>query len=407
MPQPITHSLAVDIASSTSIDDKVELEISEEERNAGRLGSIFAIDGDYFKDVIRTTHPDLDFRVVGNIKHWEGSLRFYANMLNFIKWVAQDPKVKRKLKAFADGAYSHAVTDIIFHPFVYRMSQDHWRYHVPKKAFGMHKLLESMIDTYLAKHLLEVRPTEYGLPEKIRCHTGNDFRALDRDIMYMLLHATYETYGKEPDANGKPIFDSYGIDYRTYFGEHKLDGKHPIADAYHDMMNLFAVLYRPHEGLALLLRKHPKIRSLVKAFPEIGIFVPIIDLAEVEEHELELKFAEAQQDALGTNYTIMDVFKMAADTTRRVMAESEWFMHNSEQDAYKFFLRNSRIPFLREDYNLDTGLPAKMNQQLTALEGPVAFAKQTPEERIATLKRIFAFGIDTLKADYRDIITPV
>lgn len=402
MPQPMTHALVIEAASKgTGLEEKVKqladepgrAELLDNTRNYGRAGSILAIDGGYMKDAIRTTHPELDFTKVADIIHAESSLRFYSAMLNFIKWIILEPIVKVKLKAFADGAYSHAVTDALFHPFVYRLSQDHWREHFPKEAFKRHKKLESLIDAYLTRALLGIKPTEYCLPEKIAVHSGNDFRAIDRNIVLMLLHAIYETYGKP--HNSHSIFDSYGIDYRQYFGAHPVDGKHPIADTYHDMMDLVTMMYRPHERIRRLVQERPRIYAALEAFPEIGVFMPIVALTDRQILELKAQF---------TKYTIVDLFELAIKATRRIITESERFVHSKDVDAYEFFRKNSRgVVFLDDDYNLDAGLPARMNPELINLDGEIPFLKQNPKQRTDTLRRIFEFGLPQLNANYRKI----
>ena len=67
---------------------------------------------------------------IADIMHSTRSFDFFCNLMNAAKKSQLDPSIDTEIAnrqfAFAFGFYCHVITDCIFHPYVYRSSEDHW-----------------------------------------------------------------------------------------------------------------------------------------------------------------------------------------------------------------------------------------------------------------------------------------
>ena len=367
MPQPNAHYLVIEESLSRDLES-----LLQNHANYAGFGS-FGPDLFYVKDAVHLgkfarTHP-LDYAIVSDIMHWEGSFDFYCSMLDYIKNL-DDAEKKDKLKAFAYGYYSHVVADSVFHPFVYRESEDNWRKHNKRSTFHNHKKIESIIDTYLLQERRNTDPYEFNYCGKIVCFNEDD-KVLDGDVFALLNHCMAEIY-----KGG--IFTSYSLDYDKFFSMYPNDGNHPINDAYHDFVLYTHELFKWHVPLELT--------------HIIDGLVPLrfLDENQKEKINLQKKRWHNSDNPEMPDYSVPELFDLSVKSMSKIILESEKFFSSNSREAKKFFAENSKnIVYLAENNNLDTGLPSAFNGELAKIADD--------------LGKTFEFGLDKLDEYYKTI----
>ena len=395
MPQPKIHRLVFNqsiddvVASLTDFEKEIlKLEGLPGSSDIARAFSFEIPDLFYFKDLIMHRHRG-NYQKVSDVLHWERSFEMFSHMLNYIQNAVVDPKTRRKLKDFAYGFYSHVIVDAIFHPKVYRETNDHPFVH-PAPAYREHKRYESKLDGYVSM-LRNINPHEHGLPELLKYAQEIGSRGYDEGIFTMMNFAMAQTYDRPKDS-GLTVFKSHDMDYLFLFEQYKKDKFHPFNDAVSHMISLFSTLYAPHVHLENFVKHHPIALSLIKSIPEVGIFAPLIALEPKHIREIESKDGKPWYDIEGTpSYTIMELYNMSVKATAKMIKESEKFFRSGQRDSGKFFEVNSKGVVYLHEINLDTGLHPKHNSTIRFIE---------PEN----MRRAFAVGLEELNEYYKSII---
>ena len=362
MPQPNTHFLVIKDSMSESTPD-----LWAKYNNFAGFGS-FGPDLFYLLGVPHV--PGLkrkysgNYSTVSDVLHWEASLDFFCEMMDYIKNAEDDAK-RDKLKAFAYGYYSHVVADAVIHPFVYMATQDHWRDH-PTTQFNRHKRLEAVIDGYLLGKR-NSNPFVFEYESKVECHRQDSGRTLDEDVFIMMEMSLRKTY--------EGILDNFGIDFKKYFTQHEGSPNHPVLDAYRDYISSFRILYT-------LMRN-------VRIPQRLSVLVPISILNVEQLHLLEpepRKQWHENDDIRAPSYNVQELFDLSVAAMREVIGSSEMFFASRYSDSRQFFRENAaNVAYLDVNYNLDTGIPSSANKQLIGM---------------ATLAEAFRFSAPMLKEKY-------
>ncbi|MGA2296309.1 MAG: zinc dependent phospholipase C family protein [FCB group bacterium] len=343
MPQPITHYLVIKNSLNNSLKD-----LWDTNNNFASLGS-FGPDLFYTKDILNS-NSNKEYGLVSDVMHWEASYTFFCFMLDYIKKVIIDnPPIQNKMKAFVYGYYSHVLTDVIFHPFIYRITGDHWRLHNILENELNHKKLEAKIDCFLLRKDSNLNPFELEYYSRIQCSQVNDSDKLDKDIFLMLKQCLKNIY--ENLVNNELDFKKINTNYHGLFEKvSDNDEDHPIHDAYHDFVESIKLLYKLESFLQLV--PNDRLKALL----------PIKELTSEEEQEMKLLHI------IGNNvgqkkYTFSDLFELAIKATVKIIECCEAFLQLDSTTAKEFFLNLSDKPvYLGEDFCLDSGLPCSLNK---------------------------------------------
>ncbi|CVK21737.1 zinc dependent phospholipase C family protein [Sporomusa sphaeroides] len=341
MPQPLTHFF---VASDGT--QRVFPDLWNEYSNVIALGS-FGPDLFYVKDLISNRILNMsmsnEWEALSDAFHRCNSFTLFTWLLNNIKSRHNDNySEQRLLKAFAYGYYSHVVTDCLIHPFVYRTTQDHWTLHSPESNYKAHKELETQID-----NILLLRKTDYKLSRFDPVFGLQDKD--DNDKLHMTLAILLN--------EGIKASYSQDIDWDYYFGRYNINSdNHPIHDAYKDYE---AEINFTKQGIKL-------IRKNINGFITGNIQITESDSPHIFNSERKRWFASSSNDQL--NFSVDDLYEMAVTTTSDVITASERFFSSCSENSMDFFLNEETITaYLKNDFNLDTGLPSSNNQNQSLL----------------------------------------
>lgn len=337
MSQPVTHYLVTQDAM-----ERIIPALWQRYSNYAGFGS-FSPDMFYVKDVIQSKITrDGGYEVISDKIHASGSLIFFVRVLDRIKqlYPIGTPEYD-KARAFVYGFYSHVLADCVFHPYVYRFTQDHWKFHDSSEAYDAHKKLESLIDNCI----LSVKGMGHeDFCPKVGCGASDDDDKLDPIIADLIYH-------------GLKIAYEYDFDFNAYFARIPLESEdHPIHEAYNDYVSSFWTASKgiQHVGFNIneLISKQgiTRIKSVDK-------------WTSKEQTAMNINqnpwFPIAENESLC--YTVQQLYKTAVENLSTIIRISEQFFTSESLDSLDFFLHQSKIPYLIEDYNLDTGLPSSDN----------------------------------------------
>ncbi|MDR3591260.1 MAG: zinc dependent phospholipase C family protein [Negativicutes bacterium] len=356
MPQPITHYLVVEEAML-----KASPPLWKRYGNYAGFGS-FGPDLFYVKDIFRRyLNPGLNWDEVSDIQHRDRSLDFFFAMLDAIKDGCEDASAEGdKLLTFAVGYYSHVITDCIIHPFVYRRSRDHWRYHQPAAGYRAHKRLEAMIDV----DILAYKGREIPAPElfRVQCDDSLSKGLLDADLVWLLDCCLPLVYGASAGFR-RHWTQSYPID----------DPAHPVNAAYADFKKLVGVTYQA-QNILYGLDAH------------WGNAGPLHRLSQADLEEAnELRGPWLPQGPSATlTYSARDLFSLAVNAVQKMVAAVSDYWQSDTAAARDFFDGDGLL-FLEQNWNFDTGLPAAVN------DDPANLAIDDSR---------FDFGVDILAGNY-------
>lgn len=361
MPKPITHFLVCERAMKNAMPD-----LWKDFTNFAWLGSFgpdlfYSVNAmaeeEYLIRVMRSIsgirHEEITgchrYTEISDVLHWESALDFFCCMLEHLKKYSINSQHIGKLKAFVYGYYSHVISDCIFHPFIYRRSRDHWLM-LTEMYYQDHKAIETIIDTFLLDKLHRTDPNYKFIPQMI---TIADFRKgiFDKDLVAFIstnLGVVYQ--------------DRIGFPSRFINGGFELD-KHPVNLACSHYLNLV------RSGLYSTSLIHWDIFSRDCVRPRANF------CAEVSENWLGCSFS----------YSTWDLFAFAVKATENVIAASEEYLCSDLIKASDFF-QNTKMPYLRENYCLDTGLPSREN---TKHENQSLYQSER-----------FGFGVETIGKNY-------
>ncbi|HWR40003.1 MAG TPA: zinc dependent phospholipase C family protein [Patescibacteria group bacterium] len=331
MPQPITHYLVIEEALTDAARN-----LWEKYRNFAAFGS-FGPDLFYVKDVLLARFdPKQNYEALSDALHGDGSFDLFCALLDQAKDnQRRDPEAAGKQLAFALGYYSHVLTDCILHPYVYRRTQDHWKYHVPKEDYTAHKKLEAMIDC----HILKEKHRKEAVPDAsaVRCRQENNGDLLDMDIASVLNNALKTVYSAVLSAD----FQTLDIN----------QPEHPIHAAYHDFHHIVGTTYAA-QNILCGLREYFAGLDMLKQ----------LNAADIQARNVSKGPWRPNGDSAELTYSSSELFAMAVWATKQVasIALAFWTGDPGSGNAQSVFRQNG-IAYLRENWNLDTGLPARFN----------------------------------------------
>jgi hypothetical protein len=273
--------------------------------------------------------PDVMWGNTAGILHSNGSYDMFCALLDIAKrskLQSQDGIEPKRQFAFAVGYYAHVVTDCIFHPYVYRNTEDLW-FKVDRMPEVMHKTVEYNIDRALRK-LYEARKMNFSHIEWM-CNDGHDERPdiLDFQIAKMLNEALNNVY---PD-----VFP---------YQEEKISSEnHLIQQAYSALLRSAKLLF---EGKNIIL---------------FGV-QEIVDFSKLKVFD-ENFFDEQIENVKGLpSHSYRDLFNFSCETVQRVLNVSLKFLNEPNMPSSKdFFAQNKDNYIGKGNWNLDTGLYCEYN----------------------------------------------
>jgi len=356
VPQPITHYLVVEEAML-----KASPPLWRKYGNYAGFGS-FGPDLFTIKDSTNGyRNPSLNWNEISNLQHWDCSLDFFFAMLDVIRDGYDDASAEGdKLLAFAMGYYGHVITDCIFHPFVYRRSHDHWRYHQPAAYFREHKRVEALIDI----DILAFKGKEGPSPEVFRvlCDDRRSPALLDADLAWLLGDCLPRIYGGS-DGVRKDWMERYAVD----------NPAHPINAVYADFKKIVGVTYEAKNILYGLDAYWGKAE-------------PLHRLSTADMKETDRLHGPWLQGGLSTAITCSarELFCLAVNSVQKmVVAVADYWQ--SDAGSVSEFFSGDGLLFLEQNWNADTGLPAKFNDDAI---------------NMAANASRFDFGVDILTRNY-------
>ena len=338
--------------------------------------------------LVAPRYPEHDYSFVSDIMHWESSLEAVCNDMDYIKEkTLPDSKERDKLKAALYRALGHAIPDARLHPEIYRRTGDHWKIHT-KEAYDRHKKRETDGDAFglgMAGH------DPYSFNYAKRVSSG---KRIDEDVLRFLKNRL-RTYAG--------MFDRYGLDYKKMLGRFEQTDNHPLQDAYRHYINAVSWLWEGMQFARFLPQRVnvlvPTTRFKVK---ELKNFTPL-------KREPWVKNGHADMPV----YSFRDLIDLSIRELKATIVVIEQFFGSEGMTAREFISKynsskdNPPIPFLQENTNLDTGLPASMNDELLEIDkkhrvksGLIAQI-DTPPIDIPSLEDITNFGVGYLGKTYR------
>jgi hypothetical protein len=349
MPQPIAHNFVCERAVTGS---SLGPQFWESFGNFAGFGS-FSPDLFYIEEF---TAGKAAYGHAADDMHKDGTLDCYCAMLDAIKALAAPPAQRDRVKAFAYGFYAHVVTDCIFHPFVYRVSGDNWLIH-PQDQYTAHKTLESRIDNYLLALRMESDPA-YTLSISVDCDAplSEDLNHHVHDVFKDALVAAY--------ASGR--MNSY-----VYGRLGKDRAENPVQKGYRGyfLANGF--------NFAFLKRFRKNVMNLEDVRPAGEWSDPDLEPMNIAHSPWSTAPGNAS-----LNYSVGELFNKAVAAVGQVIEASEAFLA-SQAPSSRDVLLASTVRYLRENMNIDTGLPASLNDD--------------PGNRSDTDAVRFAAGVDFLE----------
>ena len=293
---------------------------------------------------------------ISDLIHHEKSYDIFCELINIAKLSrinGAEKTVPEKQLSFAFGFYCHVITDCIFHPYVYRNTQDHWNTKNSSKE-NLHKAEEFCIDCGIYE---QIEGTNISLNNTtIEC-PGEDDDLLDYPIVTAFYEGLHKTYNITYDININSKF-------------------HPINLAY----NAFS-------DIAPLLFKGEKIMSVLNP---LNMFSPDI-ISQYNQYKDITNFYNTPYNVFGLpQYTKHELFNMATTACTEIYnLIIEFWKNNSITDSKEFFKNFNDVNFLNTNYNLDTGLPCKYNtEKLMQIECKEHFSQHI-DELTACYKKLY------------------
>ena len=345
MPQNITHYLVIKESMKSTTDD-----LWNNFLNYAVFGSVMP-DMFFMHEIQPPNYRGYNYTFLSDIIHWEGTLDLYCSILEIIKRQYRYSNDEfSKLRSFTYGYISHVVSDIIFHPYIYRFSGDHWKFHNDCDKYIDHKNLELQIDCYLANKTESKAPLDFQYQNKIKCFE-NGSHELDRDLFNILQEAIENIYlslireNEYPEIYNKKCINEIVPDFEI------LDYRNPLYEVYDNYLQRIAGIY---SGAA----------SDLMSFFFFKDMRPLGSLTEMQEriNMNELHTNWSGSDDTEINHSILELYEMALSAVKRIIAISEEFFYGSSAYPRQFFMNQQHdYTFLQNNFNLDTGLKSRYN----------------------------------------------
>jgi hypothetical protein len=326
MPQPIIHVLVCQAALKKSLP-----ELWTRSSRFAAFGSL-APDLFYAMAAEQNTYANL-----ANAIHHGGTHEVFCYLLDYIKQQSIHKSRTGKWKAFAYGFYCHVITDCVFHPYVYRETHDHWLHHSPQQ-YEAHRKLEAKMDQYILSQHSRLFSGYRSKPD-IGCQATIGSELFDAGIVTLLGNSIKTVY-------------HYEVDYTTVMeaSAHAI----PAIDFRLAEMDSMAPLNRGHREKT------------------------------IKRNAGDLSGEAFSGDAWFAT-SVTRLYSYAVQACREIIREAEGFLQSDNAQASRF-MRQSSCPYLLENYNLDTGLPSRLNDDMD---------NQADDAAVR-----FAYGLDILEAQY-------
>jgi hypothetical protein len=260
--------------------------------------------------------------------HADGSLDAFCVMLDMVKnnWNVNYDAAGKQL-AFAMGFYAHVITDCVFHPYVYRLSQDYWAVPKPEhlaKYENMHKVVEAVIDHHLLDSVIH---------PNLRISFGVDCgHELDPAVSELIHGALNTVYGQSLD---------YGFQTTP-----PSDPGHLINQAYSRFRVASSALYG--------------VQNVLYRIDEIIDAAATLTHTNADAVDLSMKPWPPGGLSGNINLTFDQLYGKAVNAVARIVGPVYGYL-GSDYGSAREFLAASGGLHLTENWNLDTGLPAAWN----------------------------------------------
>lgn len=348
MPQPIMHYLVVRKAipkrywdeywnkdaktdfrpffgAGSSAPDFFYLDLKENE-NLDK--TIYFYQALLNKDQFDKTIKISDSTKLANAIHGDKSFDMFCFMLEYAKRnKIVNLSVAKKLFCFALGFYSHVITDCVLHPYVYRNSNDHWA----TKSFvneGKHKIFEARLDKGANSY---IRGNNSG-EEKFKAENYN------WDCKEKLIFDFSLTNNIDED-----VWDMYDAVLKRNFG----------GSLYPEITN-----YELHND---------KINNSYEHFQEMAERIENADnfIAKFAQDNGNNFFNKKIEGINLPKRTPKELFEIAVRECNLVFNVCFAYFASKEISAKEYFKEYKKVSryINGENWNLDTGLPSKYNNE--------------------------------------------
>ena len=336
MPQPATHYWVTKIAIADS-DNPTFKDFFNKYKNYIALGTS-APDLFYFPlmPTIKTNCKNFYWNGIADLIHHGRTYDLFCELLDEAKSMKSDKTVAEKaeqLLAFTFGFYCHVVADCIFHPYVYRSSNDDWATGAgsflsnPEENIAeyTHKYQEFLIDAGVKEtYHLKFDKDDWACPEKSN-NKLLDFVVADK--FYSVLVKMYT------DCMPTEFYNSH-------------DENHPIQQAYSALLQTISLLF---EG------------------KEILTFQTVTKEIFYGDDFFETYYPNC--DGL-PRYSPHDLFKFCCAVTRRIYEVVQNFWNDTSSKTAKEYFEIDFTNYLNNgNWNLDTGIQCEFNNTKELHEG--------------------------------------
>ncbi len=335
MPQPLTHYLVLRRAIPEKYWSSWWI---PEYKNYFALGTA-APDIFYFPTVpkiVKNIRDDIAWNEIANPLHSNGSYDLFCTLLDVAKLSKnRNSKLANKFFAFAIGYYAHVITDCIFHPYVYRNTDDLWCTTDFSNELS-HKKFEYLIDCSL--RALYEKTVKFSHIE----WACNDNDEIEEDSC---THQHHKLDSQLADYFNKALLKIYPD---LYPSEQNPDNiYHPLQQAYDAMIQSIQGLF---ENKYIILFGARKIIKKLDSCKDTRFFdSPIPKIKILPQH------------------TPRDLFNFSCESVQRVFSAAlDYWNNDTARSSNKFFStpENATNYIGNGNWNLDTGLYCSYNNYM-------------------------------------------
>lgn len=294
-----------------------------------------------------------DYHEVSDAIHHTGTRTVYLAMLMVVRKRMQEKNAARyceAARAFAHGFISHIAADSVYHPYVNRRANHPWD-QVEQGAVA-HARVETAIDLLLWP--------KYGdFAVTVDCSAVENPDLLDEPVRQVFLTGLTQAYGNQAWlANLLKLSQT---------GDRE---DHPLNEAFR------AVRQWAHAKEGLKASNTYSVNDILQQMKNRSL--------TQDEEEIALNPGRRPWCSAASNERLRasaeDLFDAAINAAAAAIEAGEKYV-NGTIDSFD----GSEVPFLEQDYNIDTGLPSADNQVIQTLNGEARFT----------------VGIERLSGNYR------
>lgn len=281
-----------------------------------------------------------EYHQVADAIHSAGTKKVYLGMLTAIRRKMTERSIAycEAARAFAHGFISHIAADSVYHPYVNRRANHPWGQ--DQQGAAAHARVEAAIDFLLW-------PKYGNFAITVDCSAPDAPGLLDTPVRQVFLDGLTQAYGQQAwlaevlklsqtgDSEDHPLNQAFRA-VRQW--AHAKEGL-PVANTYsvHDIL------------------RQMETRSLTEEEEETALNPERNPWCSADGNE-------------GLRASAEDLLDLAINGAAAAIEAGERFLNGASNS-----LDNAGVPFLEQDYNIDTGLPSDDNQMLHAIEGKARF----------------------------------